>query len=286
MNLFLTGAEFSLVDSQGVSPQTNVIASLGGFISSTTPPSNSLNAFFDVISSLTLEEEVIENIALGLINKFDGVSAVNARIISSKGNLASFKIAAVAVPKETYETEKISNRYQEPLDAEFHDATFFRAFVDVTMINSGSIDEVFTLQPFNVECTIKEVVDSVSEFDKVWEAVEKGFENNSDYTVKRLANNKFRIERIDETVESFSCSLETLGGLQLSFEKQFENEVNKTQILIEEGFAKDEALCIWIQRTVKKQKPKSNKQMIIDYDNKEIVQKIETVELFIDYAKI
>ena len=123
MIIFLTGAESSLVKSE-VAPQNDAGKSLGGYVSSTPVSSGEVNALFDLISSYTLEKRKRETIALGLVNKLSqAVTNVTLKIVVDKENLATFRVAAVAL-NNSMAMEKIANRYAEPMSAEFHNADF------------------------------------------------------------------------------------------------------------------------------------------------------------------
>ena len=130
MMIYLTGAATSLAKTQDNS-QSDASRSLGGYISSTPVPNAALNTLFDLISSYTLEKKPKETIAIGLINQFDKpVKDVELKIVTDENHEAVFKIAAVAVSSEDYAMEQIANRYQEPMLADFYDASFYRAAVD------------------------------------------------------------------------------------------------------------------------------------------------------------
>ena len=130
--IYLTGAQAPLTKSGGASPQSDVNKSLGGYVSSTPVPNGALNVVFDLISSYTLDKRTPETLAFALINKFDKpVKDVELKLVTDEGNLAMFKIAAVAVDSETMAMEHIANRYEQPINAQFHDASFYRAAVDV-----------------------------------------------------------------------------------------------------------------------------------------------------------
>ncbi|MEG1462126.1 MAG: hypothetical protein RSC48_03370 [Anaerorhabdus sp.] len=145
----MTGANASLAKSAD-NPQSDVNRSLGGYISSTPVPNAAINSLFDLISSYTLEKRQKETIAIGLINQLDkAVKDVELKIVTDPDNEATFKIAAVSVGSN-YLMEQIANRYQEPMSAEFHDASFYRAAVDIEITQYASEGEEIALYPFNV----------------------------------------------------------------------------------------------------------------------------------------
>ena len=155
MIIFLTGAESSLVKSE-VAPQNDAGKSLGGYVSSTPVSSGEVNALFDLISSYTLEKRKRETIALGLVNKLpQAVTNVTLKIVVDKENLATFRVAAVAL-NNSMAMEKIANRYAEPMSAEFHNADFQRASVDIEITNPASAGEEIALYPFNVSFEVSE----------------------------------------------------------------------------------------------------------------------------------
>ena len=123
MILYLTGANTSLRKSSEA-PQTDTAKSLGGYVSSTPVPSGELNALFDLISAYTLEKKPRETIAVALINKLtQSIKDVTLKIVVEKDNIATFKVAAVAL-SESLSMEHIANRYAEPMAAEFHKVDF------------------------------------------------------------------------------------------------------------------------------------------------------------------
>lgn len=214
MMIYLTGAATSLAKTQD-NPQSDASRSLGGYISSTPVPNAALNTLFDLISSYTLEKKPKETIAIGLINQFDKpVRDVELKIVTDENHEAVFKIAAVAVSSEDYAMEQIANRYQEPMLAEFYDASFYRAAVDLKIKQYASAGEEIALFPFNVSFEVKE-----TGIEGTWLAFEEAFSNDETYTVKRISETIFRIERRDETVleTPLECSYITTEGLRLNF---------------------------------------------------------------------
>lgn len=190
MMLYLTGAGASLVKTQD-NPQTDAAKSLGGYISSTPVPNAALNSLFDLISAYTLEKRQKETIAIGLINQFDKeVKDVELKIVTDENHEAIFKIAAVAVSTDNYAMEHIANRYQEPMLAEFYDASFYRAAVDLKINQYASAGEEIALYPFNVSFEVKE-----TGIEGTWNAFEEAFSNDETYCVKRISETIFRIER-------------------------------------------------------------------------------------------
>lgn len=277
MMLYLTGAQNSLKKTED-NPQTDPQKSLGGYISSTMVPNSAVNALFDLISSYSIEKKSKETIALGLINKFEvGVRNVRIKIVTDEMNECSFKVAAVNVG-ENYAMESISSRYQEPISAEFYDASFYRAFVNIKILNPLSEGEELALIPFGV------IVNGIGGgIDGTWEAFQSAFEKNDTYSVRRIDRNTFKIERRDEEVidPGLNCSYVATEAFTSEFEGKFENKISNS-LLLKETFDPNEAIGIWLQRKVKGTKI-SNQKILEDYKSGYVKEDLEKVEVIIDY---
>lgn len=277
MMLYLTGAQASLIKSQ-YNPQTDVNKSLGGYVSSSPVPNNALNVLFDLLSSYTLEKKQSETIAIALINQFDyPVENVELKIIPDINNVSMFKVAAVNVGKD-FAMEQIANRYQEPINATFFDATFCRAAVELEIITPATAGEQIALYPFNV------VIDVIEGgIEGTWQAFEVAFADNNDYTVKRLTENHFYIQRRDEAVvESLECSYVATETFTANFLGKFENKINNT-VLLKQVMQPQETIGIWIQRQIKNNVYDKNEELIKQYVEKQVKPNIEQIELVISY---
>lgn len=278
MMLYLTGAQASLKRSQDNS-QTDVNKSLGGYVSSSPVPNNALNVLFDLLSAYTLEKRQKETIAIGLINQFNyPVKDVELKIVTNDSNEAIFKVAAVSVGAD-YQMEQIANRYQEPLNAEFFDASFYRAAVELEVKTPAVEGEEIILYPFNILINVLE-----GGIEGTWKSFEEAFSNDETYAVKRVTENRFRIERRDETtlLVPLNCSYIASDNFTAEFLGKFENKVDNS-VLIKEIFNPKEAVGIWIQRQPKKNKYASNEELINEYLQKQIREDLEKVELIISY---
>ena len=92
---YLTGAQSSLKKSNEVT-QTDVMKSLGGYISSSPVPNNMINTLFDMVSLKTIKDKSQETICIGLINKLEKtVSDVTLKIVTPQEAICNFKIGAV-----------------------------------------------------------------------------------------------------------------------------------------------------------------------------------------------
>lgn len=276
MMLYLTGASSSSKSNEA--PQDDVTKSLGGYISSTPVPNALVNSLFDLISLRTLKEHIKETIAIGLVNKFDtAVSDVNLKIVGSQDNLCLFKIAAVKAD-ENHLMEHINNRYSEPINADFYDATFFKGSVDVEILYPGVEGEEIVFDPFDVTAEIKQ-----SGIEGTYDAISKAF-SNSEYKVERLTERMFRIERQDDiTIETpFSCSFISTEGAKFEFKDKFRN-VKCGEVNLIDKLEPNEAIGIWIQRQIPEYAEKSNEELLQDYDEKRKVNTLEEVELVINY---
>lgn len=279
MMLYLTGAEASLTKTGGDSPQTDVNKSLGGYISSSQVPNGAVNVLFDLISSYTLENKPIETIGIALINKFDKkVTDVELKMVVEENNIADFKIAAVAVSSDL-SLEHIANRYTQPINAEFYDASFTRASVDVKIDNPAIAGEEIAFYPMNVTVEVKE-----SGIEGTWNAIRDAFEDDDVYIAKRTGEDSFRIERRDEEVvsEPLACSFISTEHSSFTFAGKLINKKNNA-VLISEELQPNGCIGIWIQRTIRKEKNLSNGELLNNYKNKIIQENKEEVELIINY---
>lgn len=279
MMLYLTGAGASLVKTQD-NPQTDAAKSLGGYISSTPVPNAALNSLFDLISAYTLEKRQKETIAIGLINQFDKeVKDVELKIVTDENHEAIFKIAAVAVSTDNYAMEHIANRYQEPMLAEFYDASFYRSCRCLKINQYASAGEEIAFVPFNVSFEVKE-----TGIEGTWNAFEEAFSNDETYCVKRISETIFRIERRDETVleEPLNCSYITTEGFQAEFLGQLKNKADNS-VIIKDSLKPKEAVGIWVQRIIKKNHYPTNEELLKEYKDKYIRETIEEVEIVISY---
>lgn len=281
MMLYLTGASSSLTKSE-INPQTDVNKSLGGYISSTPVPNAAVNSLFDLISSYTLEKRQKETIAIALVNKTDKIAKnIELKIVTDVDNDAVFKVAVVSIDSK-YQMEQIANRYQEPINAEFHDVSFYRAAVEIEINQYGSKDEEIVLYPFNVMIQITE-----EGIEGTWRAFEEAFNNNETYTIKRITESRFRIERRDEEVleQPIKCSYITTAGFSASFIGEMDNKLDNT-VLISNELRPNQAIGIWLQRIIKKNSYPSNNELLKEYKDGYVRNTIEEVEMIIDYDSI
>jgi len=279
MMIYLTGAGASLARTTS-NPQSDPVQSLGGYVSSTPVPNDALNSLFDLLSSYTLEKKQKETIAVALINKFDyAVKDVELKLVTDDNHEAIFKVAAVGIDKSSYMMEHISSRYQEPMNAEFHDASFYRAAVEFEINNPAISGEEIVFSPFNVVVDVSE-----SGMEGTWDAIEEAFCNNETYFAKRVNEKRFRIERRDETVLTIplNCSFLTSESFSANFLGKFENKTDNS-VLIKDVIQPGEAIGIWIQRIIKKNKYPTNEELINEYLEKYVRNDSEEVEMVISY---
>lgn len=282
--LYLTGSETSLAKSP-VAPQTDPSKSLGGYVSSTPVPNAATNALFDLISSETLRNKQKETIAIALVNKLDkAVTDVKLCFISEKEDEAKFKVAAVAL-SDDWAMESIANRYQEPISAEFHDATFNRASVDFEIKNPAVEGETIMFMPFGVEVEVKR-----GGMEGTWDAIEEEFSENDTYEVVRVAENRIRILRRDTTIVDppVTCTYTTDGTLYGEFSGMFKNDVTNVVTLVEDGVELEsgKGIGLWIQRNIKSSRYASNEKILEDYKHHVIPVTLETIGLNISYNVI
>lgn len=277
--LYLTGASTSLVKSED-NPQTDASKSLGGYFSSTPAPNAALNSLFDMISSYTLEKKQKETIALGLINQLEtAVKNVELKIVTAVDNVATFKVAAVAVSSDNYQMESISSRYQEPMAAEFHDASFYRAYVDLEVTQYADKDEEIALYPFGISFVVQE-----EGWGGTWKAFEEAFSNDETYEIRRMSERTYRIGRRDDiSLETpINCFYIATEGFRAKFLDRLSNKADNT-VLISERLEPKGAIGLWIQRDVKDSSVPSNEQLLEDYKQHVIKATVEDAEIVISY---
>lgn len=275
--LYLTGASSSSKTNEA--PQDDVMKSLGGYISSSPVPNAALNTLFDLVSIKTIKEKNKETIAIGLINKFEfSVSDVSLKIVSDQDNICDFRVAATSVDKNNC-MEHISNRYAEPINADFYDATFLKGSVDVEIITPGVNGEEIIFDPFDITALVEN-----SGIEGTFNAIDKAFSASEEYRVKRLTEKTFRIECKDDIMieTPFACSFISTENSKFEFSDKFRNIKNGEVILIDK-LLPNEAIGIWIQRIVKDVIEKTDEELLQDYNNKRKVETLEEVELVINY---
>lgn len=280
MYLFLTGADISLSESGENSPQNNCNKSLGGFVSSTLVPNNSVNSLFDSLSIKTLNDRRKETIAIALVNKLDyNVKNVKIKIINDINALATFKIAAVDITNNVM--EKIANRYEQPFNAEFYDASFVRAGVNIEIINPADVNEEFIINPFE-----KIIVNTGSKsYENTYNSIYEAF-LDSDYNVTRISETVFRIEKkTNEEIIEEDCSFLTSGNLSLNFLSKYRNDLNNTRIIKESTFEKDSVIGIWISREIKNNVKKTNEEIINNYNSNVEETNVENYYFIFEYEK-
>ena len=278
MMLYLTGASSSL--SKGnEAPQNSTIKSLGGYISSSPVPNNSLNGLFDAISMMSIKDKQRETIAIALVNKFDQeVKDVKLKTLVNENSIAKFRIAAVPVGKDMI-MEHINNRYDEPMQAEFYDTSFTRAGVKLKVLNGGEKDDAISLTPFNITAVLKQ--DGI---EGVLNSLIEAFSASENYQAKILSKDTLYIESRQENVvsEPLSCDYVASGSIKLEFLGKYENYMNN-EVLICETLKPGEAIGLWIQRDISAYRKRSNEEIIEDYDNAKSEEKVETAELIFNY---
>lgn len=281
MMLFLTGASSSLINSGGT-PQSDSMKSLGGYVSNSPVPNGALNSLFDFVSLKSIKDRTKETIAIALINKFnEPVYDVSLKVVCSKDSSCSFKVSAVSLNSE-YCMEHINNRYSQPMMAEFHDATFNSASVDVEIIKLPIKDEEVHFSPFEVTVQFTE-----STYDAVINDIIKEFNKTNVYKVKRLSEKVFRIERNDDTTiaELIQCSYISSDDAEFKFLDFFRNDANKEVFLVE-NLEPNQGIGLWIQREVLDDNEKTNIDLINDYNKKITKEIVEEIELVINYNVI
>ena len=284
MMIYLTGAQYSLKRTED-NPQVDPAKSLGGFISSSPVPNGSLTALFDLVSSNMLIERPRETLAIALINKLAvSVSNVELKIVVGNKPICAWRVAAVA-PNDSLAVESISNRYAEPLNATFYDATFVRAAVefDVTIPPIGG--ESFAIMPIGFAA---ELLGSESGLEGLWKAMRRAASRDATFAVERVSENRFRVVYRDETevaAEGIECSLLTDGGMRVEFNGKFRN-ISDNSVIIADELSPDDAVVLWIQREVSPEwEPLTDEQRIEDFKHKAVVPQVEEADIVITYEE-
>ena len=277
MMLYLTGAASSLANSSEA-PQTDVSKSLGGYISSSVVPNGNINALFDMISLTTLKNKNKETIAIGLINKFENnVSNVELKLVTKKDYIGKFKVAATEVGSD-YMMEHIDNRYSEPIQAEFNDVDFYRASVEVEIVNPAIAGEVISIQPLDINITIDE-----GGLDGTMNSIIRALADDSIYGARKLSNKKFELFSKEDSVvaEPIECLAICSENAELSFEGLYCNEKDNTSLISNE-LKPGEAVGLWLQREIVP-RHYSDEELVKMSDDGVVFETEENVELLITY---
>ncbi len=282
--IYLTGAQYSLKRTEE-NPQADPAKSLGGFISSSPVPNGSLNALFDLISSDTLTERPRETMAIALINKLDvAVSNVELKIVVGNKPICAWRVAAVA-PNDSLAVESIPNRYAEPLNATFYDATFVRAAVEFNVTVPPSSGESFAILPIGFTA---ELLGSESGLEGLWKAMRRAASRDVTFAVERVSENKFRVAYRDETevaAEGIECSLLTDGGMRVEFEGKFRN-INSNSVIIADELSPEGAIVLWLQREISPEwGPLTDEQLIEDFKHHVVSPQLEEADIVITYEE-
>lgn len=285
MMIYLTGAQYSLKRTED-NPQADPAKSLGGFISSSPVPNGSLNALFDLVSSSALMERPRETLAVALMNKLAvAVRNVELKIVVGSKPICAWRIAAVA-PNDALAVESIPNRYAEPLNATFYDATFVRAAVEFDVTVPPGAGESFAIMPigFAVELTDRE-----SGLDGLWKAMKRAAGRSETFSATRLSDCRFRVAYRDETEvvpeEGIECSLLTDGGMRVEFDGRFCND-SANSVIVADELAPEGAVVLWLQREVSPDwEPPTDEQRVEDFKHHVSVPQIEEADIVITYEE-
>ena len=175
--------------------------------------------------------------------------------------------------------EHINNRYEQPINAEFVDADFNRGAVEVEITQPGVAGEEIVFLDFDVTAEISE-----GTLDGTWNAIKKAFARSNDYEVKRLTAKTFRIVSKDDNVvsEPFVPEVVASDNAVLTFDGEFKNEKNNEAFVIE-TLEPNQAIGIWVQRDISNYEAPTNEQIVKDYDEGKVLDKVEEVALIINY---
>ena len=117
-----------------------------------------------------------------------------------------------------------------------------------------------------------------------WNAIKKAFAKSNDYEVKRLTSKTFRIVSKDDNVvsEPFVPEVVVSDNAVLTFDGEFKNEKNNEAFVIE-TLEPNHAIGIWLQRDISNYEAPTNEQIVRDYDEGKVSDKLEEVALIINY---
>jgi hypothetical protein len=278
--LYLTGANSSLNKSGGVA-QTDPQKSLGGFVSISPVPNGELNSLFDLLSSYSLEKQREECVAIALINEYEeSVKDLELKIITDPDSICRFEVAAVKL-SDQLSMEQIPNRYALPINAEFYDATFIRAYCDIRIISSASPEEEVMFLPFQI---LVEFGSDCNNIDKTIEYIKNKFDQ-SGYNVRRLSKDIIRISinsddviHVDRT-RVIAYSSETFRMEALTHYSSYDSSLK----ISDEKLKNKEGIGLWLKRKFNKYKYKKNEELIDDYLKHKVVEEEEKFELKIEY---
>jgi hypothetical protein len=280
MMFYLTGASSSLAKSQEA-PQPDTAKSLGGYVSSSLVPNGELNVLFDLISTYTINKHRDEYVAIGLVNKYDKTMRnLRLSVIAGPDDICRFDVAAVTLDSN-FAMEQIPNRYAQPINAEFHNVDFVRAYVDLNILQPASPNEDIMLYPFNV---LVETGEDCRDINDTYRYFKMAFEYNDEYAVSRVSETVFRITRQNNTIMNQECRYLASGGFNAQFKSNIKNGVTKSVTLIQELKSGD-GIGLWIRRRLNTYKFVSNEQLVRQYLEKYIPSQVEQVELFVSFSE-
>ena len=279
MMFYLTGASSSLAKSKEA-PQPDTAKSLGGYVSSSLVPNGELNSLFDLISTYTLDKHRDEYVAIGIINQYGGtIRDVKLSIVTDPDAICKFDIAAVKLDSN-FAMEYIPNRYTQPINAQFYNADFIRAYTDIKILQAASPNEEIMLYPFGV---LVETDEDCHNINDTYRCFQKAFEYNDEYVVSRVSETVFRITRQDNTIIDQSCSYLASGAFKAEFKRNLQNGVTRSVVLIDE-LESGKGIGLWIRRRMNNYKYNSNEQLVKQYLERYIPEQVEQVELYIEYS--
>jgi len=239
--LFLSGA------SHPNAVQNNPQASIGGYISSSQVPNGGINALFDDVSCYGMSKKIKSTI--GIFLKNHGQETLNNIVIQQvyhndfgvETDCVKFEWAAVE-PKDNQYIEKIGNRSNYPLGADFFDPKAKREHATLEILTpgqAGDVVEVLGVSALLEGNTIEDVV----------MAIVNAFEDNLDFTAEAKGDNAIYFERIEFIFTGDPIDLITPGDATAS-PTNFAGGIDEGVLLIEE-LLPGETLGLWVRRSIK-----------------------------------
>jgi hypothetical protein len=257
MILHLSGA------SHPESEQRDVMASTGGFISSTAVPNGGVNMLFDDVSCYGMTKHIIDTVGVFLKNDSDQIynNVVLQQVYDSHlgddTKCVKFEWAAVE-PKDNEYMEKVGNRKLLPYNADFFDPVAKREQATLKILTPGQAGDVVNVLGVDALLDGNTIEDVVI-------ALTNAFEENLDYTLEPKGDDSVYIERKAFIFTNDPIELVTPGSATaepVNFSGGFDEGV----LLIEEMLPGD-TVGLWIKRTILKTKKTSCEKIEENYDN-------------------
>ena len=261
-------------------PQKDFSKNLGGYISSTPVPNNRLNSIFGEVTNNSLNEALDENVAVFLLNNTEEkITEVTLQQIED-GNLFNYNFGVVELSKNE-NIELIDDMNDYPFDCEFTPALARREEAIIKIENFNQVNLEFSIMGIEIQ--------SQPNIDDIMSAIIQAFQN-SEFVITRESEFEFKMKRIaitktDSLVEIISNDVTFSSG-------NFQNGIDNGILLIE-SLEPNEAIGLWIQRSLKSYKFQTNLELEKEFDEINGInfvnstnnskKKVESVELLFNW---